>query len=78
MKTALILGGVAIGAFLLVSALSPPPARRPTALDNTSALLAGGLVAAGGALWDRLFSSKATGGGAVTHTPITSGETIFV
>ncbi len=80
MKTVLILGGVAIGAFLLVSALAPPTVRKPSTLDNTSALLAGGLVAAGGELWDRLFgsSSSSSGGGTVTHTPISSGETIYV
>jgi len=78
MKTALILGGVAIGAFLLVQALTPPPARKLTTLDNTATLVAGGLVAAGSALWDKLFSGSSSSG-AVTHTPIpSSGETIYV
>lgn len=77
MRTALILGGVAIGAFLLVSALEKGSRmRNATATDNTSSLVAGGLVAAGSLLWDKLFSDKANGG-AVTHTPITSGETIY-
>ncbi len=78
MKTVLILGGVAIGAFLLVSALDKGARmRNVTATDNTSSLVAGGLVAAGSVLWDKLFAGSGSGG-AVTHTPITSGETIFV
>lgn len=77
MRTALILGGVAIGAFLLVSALDKGARmRNVTATDNTSALVAGGLVAAGSLLWDKLFAGSGNGG-ATTHTPISSGETIY-
>jgi hypothetical protein len=80
MKTALILGAAAVGAFILIGMVTQPAPRKLTTLDNTAALAGGGLVAAGSALWDRFFgdSGGSSSSGATTHTPIDPGETVYV